>query len=88
MSKNLNTFGINFRITFKVVIFKIIFTETSLNIKPTAMISRKRVRDFNKILTCLLCKGYLIEATTINTCMHSCKLKQKSFKYFLKNNTP
>ncbi|KAG5677535.1 hypothetical protein PVAND_007287 [Polypedilum vanderplanki] len=35
------------------------------------MISRKRVRDFNKILTCLLCKGYLIEATTINTCMHS-----------------
>ncbi|KAL7047443.1 hypothetical protein ACKWTF_002912 [Chironomus riparius] len=35
------------------------------------MISRKRVKDFNKILTCLLCKGYLIEATTINICMHS-----------------
>lgn len=43
------------------------------------MISRKRVRDFNKILTCLLCKGYLIEATTINTCMHSCKFQKSPF---------
>ncbi|CRK95916.1 CLUMA_CG009362, isoform A [Clunio marinus] len=55
------------------------------------MITRKRVKTFNKILTCLLCKGYLIEATTINTCMHSfcrsCIVKHvKVFeKYFCPN---
>lgn len=57
------------------------------------MITRKRVKNFNTILTCLLCKGYLIEATTINTCMHSCKpsaffsLKIKSHKLCFSHKT-
>ena len=29
--------------------------------------------DFNDVITCFLCKGYLIDATTINECLHSCK---------------
>lgn len=34
----------------------------------------KLVKDFNQFITCHLCKGYLIDATTIIECLHSCKL--------------
>ncbi|XP_053684305.1 protein suppressor 2 of zeste-like [Sabethes cyaneus] len=34
-------------------------------------ISRRKVKDFNDSVICLLCKGYLIEATTINDCLHA-----------------
>lgn len=30
------------------------------------------VRDLNDLLSCRLCKGYLIDATTIVECLHSC----------------
>jgi hypothetical protein len=29
--------------------------------------------EINSYLTCYLCKGYLIDATTISECLHSCK---------------
>ncbi|XP_050094857.1 protein suppressor 2 of zeste [Anopheles aquasalis] len=33
--------------------------------------NRRRVKDFNDSITCTLCNGYLIEATTINDCLHA-----------------
>lgn len=32
------------------------------------------LKDLNSILTCPLCSGYYIDATTLVDCMHSCKL--------------
>lgn len=32
-----------------------------------------KVAEFNEFFICFLCRGYKIEATTINECMHSCK---------------
>ncbi|XP_055527189.1 uncharacterized protein LOC129719808 [Wyeomyia smithii] len=34
-------------------------------------ICRRKVKDFNDSLICSLCKGYLIEATTVNDCLHA-----------------
>lgn len=34
---------------------------------------RKKVKEFNEVITCYLCGGYYIEATTINECVHTCK---------------
>lgn len=33
----------------------------------------KHVKEFNDIFSCYLCHGYLINATTIDNCLHSCK---------------
>lgn len=35
--------------------------------------NRVRITDLNPLLTCPLCTGYLIDATTIVECLHSCK---------------
>lgn len=32
-----------------------------------------KLTEINPYLTCYLCKGYLIDATTISECLHSCK---------------
>lgn len=32
-----------------------------------------KLTEINEYLTCYLCKGYLIDATTITECLHSCK---------------
>lgn len=32
-----------------------------------------QVQELNQFFVCFLCKGYKIEATTINECMHSCE---------------
>ena len=29
--------------------------------------------DVNPYITCVLCKGYLVDATTITECLHTCK---------------
>lgn len=34
-----------------------------------------KLLEINSYLTCYLCKGYLIDATTISECLHSCKYK-------------
>lgn len=41
--------------------------------KMSTMTSRLMVRDFHDVFICYLCRGYKIEATAINECMHSCK---------------
>lgn len=28
--------------------------------------------DVNPYITCVLCKGYLVDATTITECLHTC----------------
>uniref|UniRef100_A0A182YRY7 Uncharacterized protein n=1 Tax=Anopheles stephensi TaxID=30069 RepID=A0A182YRY7_ANOST len=33
--------------------------------------NRRRVKDFNDSITCTLCNGYLVEATSVNDCLHS-----------------
>ena len=47
------------------------------DIDTAALPSREKrkvsVQDLNEFFVCFLCKGYKIEATTINECMHSCK---------------
>lgn len=35
--------------------------------------NRRKVKDFNDSITCTLCSGYLIEATTVNDCLHTCE---------------
>uniref|UniRef100_A0A1B0D0E2 RING-type domain-containing protein n=1 Tax=Phlebotomus papatasi TaxID=29031 RepID=A0A1B0D0E2_PHLPP len=34
---------------------------------------RRKVRDFNSLITCSVCQGYIIEATTITDCLHTCE---------------
>lgn len=48
---------------------------SSAQTTPTRAISknRKKLKDLNDIITCSLCQGYFIEATTINECVHTCK---------------
>lgn len=36
-------------------------------------VSKLQITKLNPHLTCLLCGGYFIEATTIIECLHSCK---------------
>uniref|UniRef100_A0A182WC87 RING-type domain-containing protein n=1 Tax=Anopheles minimus TaxID=112268 RepID=A0A182WC87_9DIPT len=33
--------------------------------------NRRRVKDFNDSITCTLCNGYLVEATSVNDCLHA-----------------
>lgn len=35
--------------------------------------SRARCEELNEFIKCTLCDGYLIDATTITECVHSCK---------------
>ena len=42
---------------------------SSLSYKPNKIL----LNTVNPYITCNLCKGYLIDATTIVECLHSCK---------------
>ena len=35
--------------------------------------TRPKLSDLNSFLICRICKGYLVTATTITNCLHSCK---------------
>jgi len=37
-------------------------------------LQKRRLADFNAYLLCSLCCGYMIDATTIIECLHSCRL--------------
>lgn len=46
------------------------------NLKPVASSTahpRPLLKDINSLLTCSICNGYFIDATTINACFHTCK---------------
>lgn len=35
--------------------------------------------DVNAYITCVLCKGYLIDATTITECLHTCNFNALNY---------
>ena len=35
---------------------------------------RVKLTDVNEFITCVLCKGYLIDATRITECLHTCQI--------------
>ena len=39
------------------------------------MLRSMKIQDLNPHIMCVLCGGYLVDATTIVECLHSCKLK-------------
>ena len=40
--------------------------------------TRPKLLDLNPFLICNICKGYLVSATTITNCLHSCTLTADS----------
>ncbi|KFB36482.1 ring finger protein [Anopheles sinensis] len=44
-----------------------------VRMRSAAGSNRRRVKDFNDSITCTLCSGYLVEATTVNDCLHTFK---------------
>lgn len=43
-------------------------------VRQTKLLPKKRrLKELNEELLCSLCQGYLIDATTISDCIHSCK---------------
>ena len=45
----------------------------------TAGRARPRVEELNQFIVCGLCDGYLIDATTVAHCLHSCMFSLYSF---------
>ena len=37
------------------------------------MLRSMKIQDLNSHILCVLCGGYLVDATTIVECLHSCK---------------
>ena len=48
---------------------------------PKMMEKKMRLKTVNPQITCTLCKGYLIDATTITECLHTCKYRLLSFLF-------
>lgn len=44
---------------------------------------RTKLKAINNFLTCCLCKGYIVEATAISDCLHSCKYPHKKNMYWI-----
>ncbi|XP_048469624.1 polycomb group RING finger protein 3 [Rhincodon typus] len=45
------------------------------------MLTRKiKLWDINAHITCRLCNGYLIDATTVTECLHTCTYQNQNFK--------
>lgn len=47
--------------------------------KTMIMERRIKLKTLNNHITCKICRGYLIDATTVTECLHTCKLCQNSF---------
>lgn len=45
--------------------------------------SRVRLTEVNPYLVCVLCHGYLVDATTIAECLHSCEYSLHPCIHFL-----
>lgn len=39
------------------------------------------LRDVNQYIMCEICKGYLIDATTITECLHTCNFRDFDFSF-------
>jgi hypothetical protein len=50
---------------------------------PAAYVPNKiLLKTVNPHITCNLCRGYLIDATTIVECLHSCKYIKKPTNFY------
>lgn len=38
-----------------------------------------KLKTLNIHITCKICRGYLVDATTVTECLHTCKLLQLGF---------
>ncbi|KAK3720041.1 hypothetical protein QZH41_015446, partial [Actinostola sp. cb2023] len=45
------------------------------DVKQLAMLRSMNLKSLNPHITCVLCGGYLVDATTIIECLHSCKTR-------------
>ena len=43
------------------------------------MLRSMKLQDLNAHIMCVLCGGYLVDATTIVECLHSCKYNEIKF---------
>ena len=56
--------------------------QTQLAENPRMKKRRKPVvKDLNEHIVCPLCRGYLIDATTLVECLHSCEFCLKIYMY-------
>lgn len=55
------------------------FIDTHSNIIRKMNNSKNKIllKSINPLITCNLCKGYIVDATAIIDCLHTCNLKQK-----------
>ena len=44
-----------------------------LDYQELEMLRSMKIQDLNSHILCVLCGGYLVDATTIVECLHSCK---------------
>ncbi len=58
---------------FFCLLFAMIFSLLSLQ-RFEEMEFQVQLKGLTEFLSCGLCKGYLIEATAITECLHTCKL--------------
>lgn len=51
-------------------------TITSNDLKLAAKVTstKRKVREYGDLITCSICKGYIIDATAVKHCLHTCKL--------------
>lgn len=50
---------------------------------------KAELRELNHLITCKICKGYFIDATTITECLHTCKLNNSlCFKFVFLGKSP
>ena len=38
---------------------------------------RARCVDLNEFISCIICNGYLIDATTVTECLHTCECSSR-----------
>ncbi len=53
--------------------FKPLFSPFFLIQNPEMLTRKIKLWDINAHITCRLCEGYLIDATTVTECLHTCK---------------
>ena len=44
------------------------------------MLRSMKLQELNAHIMCVLCGGYLVDATTIVECLHSCEYKEVKFQ--------
>ena len=43
------------------------------------MEQRIKMKELNEFITCSICSGYLINASTVTECLHTCTLNARNF---------